>query len=148
MELYNVYVHLDEKGSGVFKNAVTPAEAQLLQYEHEDLAKKFPLTEVKLTGTAQSIKTVATVDDEGKPVPAVLKNRTDAEELARLKTKYLPDSIEAVFGKGKNVKLPATWNEAFPAVAKPSDEPEVIGACVDAPGELPKSEKNETAHAE
>jgi hypothetical protein len=130
---------------------------------HKDRAKKHPLVDFKIVGTAQSIAVAAevqTMDEmaqanvelpngttikQGETVHAgtILKApkfraRTGLEELARLKTKYQARYIEAVFPKG-TTKVPDTFTEAEETWKPvPVTNAEAVGNWTDEPGPLPK----------
>ena len=131
MELGNAWVIIGLKGSNVLKKAITPAEAQILVASFKNAAGKFPLEDLEITGTAQS---VGSVNAEGK---VAFKPRTDAEEKARLKRLYDVKFVEKMF-PGANAKMPVTFADAFPTITEPTAEVEAVGACVDTPGEMPK----------
>lgn len=76
MELANFRLVVDSSGSCVPLRAVTPAEAWLHVIMHRDRAKKHPLLDKQIQGTAQSVKKPAivcdkdTVAEEDTDIPA------------------------------------------------------------------------------
>ena len=97
---------------------ITPAEALILKKMHNQYSNSAPLRDLVITGEATELDTFgkpATVTVKGKEVPST-KPRTDAEECARLRRKYVgyvekKPAFEAVFGTASIIKLPATFEE-------------------------------------
>jgi hypothetical protein len=164
MELANCRLHIGND-SDVPQRSITPAEAMVLVTLHKDRAKKHPLLDLKVIGSAQSIKTPAEVQEtdgsydkditvpvadgtrtikKGETVLAgtLLKSaeyrpRTGHEEISRLRTKYHKKTIDETFPK--NSKVPETFAEAaetWKEIPKVADEG-VVGSWTDVPGALP-----------
>lgn len=83
------------------RHNVTPGEFKILQQIHR--AENVQVAE--LTGIAQEIDGF----EDGK---AVMRPRTNAEELDRLRGWYGAGPFEAVFGKAEVIDLPLTFAEA------------------------------------
>lgn len=105
-------------GGTVPKKGVTPAEFQLLKYEHfANVGKSIILEDsFELTGEKQ---VVASRKDVEEPQPdgtvkivskVVPRDITDAEELALLRGRYSKKAIDTLF-PGSNPKLPKTFSE-------------------------------------
>jgi hypothetical protein len=132
MQIATLWVHTHKNGSNVFKKGVTPAEAMVYVRQFKDLVGRFPLTDISILGTAQSVKSFG---EDGKPV---LKARTDGEEIARLHAMFSKRLLDEMF-PGARPKLPETFDEAFPVTAQvEAGNPDALGACVDTPGESNK----------
>lgn len=91
---------VEKHGSNVPKTDITPAEAQVLVHIHHRFIGKCPVTDVK----------------EGKDI-----ERTDVQEVNRLKSKYGSKVVEELYGK-VNHRLPKSFDEAL--VVPGADEPD------------------------
>lgn len=133
MQLANIKLRLNKFGSTVPILNATPAEAILLHVLHQgnNGGSTFgdKMEDIKVVGdTKLEVEPAvpAVPAAEGKPAipakPAVVKDRTNVEELRRLTTKYgrcvtkKGDKIIKLLWPGTDVKLPQTfaeikWNE-------------------------------------
>ena len=140
MEVANCRLRLNKVGSDVPLNDVTPAEAMLLHILHgpanggSTFGEEFD--KITITGSAKVVVKAAVVAPYEPPVgkagdtgykpevlaketsPAILRDRTDAEELRRLSTKYNgardkhnEPIIKSVWPDKFNPKLPQTFKE-------------------------------------
>lgn len=85
MELANCRLHIGND-SDVQLKAITPAEAQVLVLMHKDRAKKHPLLNLKVVGSAQSIATPAEVQEQDGTYEedVVLVNPNDPSDKSRI----------------------------------------------------------------
>lgn len=89
MELASIWLQLDKHGNTVLKHDVTPAEALFLSTDFEKSVNGKAVKEVTVTGKVE---------------------RTNMDELARLKETYQPKRIEKVYA-GISPQLPQTFKE-------------------------------------
>jgi hypothetical protein len=123
MEIANARLRLNKVGSDVPLVNITPAEAMFLHIIHgpSNGGSTFGEEFEKLTvvGTAKVQVSPAVVDEDGKITkPAVLRDRTDAEELRRLTAKYsgarTKDNkpiIDGIWPDKFSPKLPQTFKD-------------------------------------
>jgi len=104
MQIANIRLKLDALGSDVFIDGVTPAEAVLLNTDHE------------INDKGQAVHDVTVVGET---------TRTDEEEILRLREKYVNakdkkgESLAEKLYPGKSPKLPHTFKEAgFEVISK------------------------------
>lgn len=138
-----------------FRYDVTPAEALLLYQLHRVYANGTPLGDdfVIQDGPALTIDAEAKPAEEGyfdqhrgkhidgkDAVPAKAHERTNAEEIARLKKKYTGNltvngqsmpAFSAVFGNSPGVQLPKTFAEISEAIGVHFHEAEPAEASAD-----------------
>jgi len=162
MELANCFLHIGNESLTPLRS-ITPAEAMLLVSMHKDRAKKHPLVDLKIIGTAQSVAVAAEVQPmdemaqsditlpDGRTIAkgetiragtvtkaAKYRARTALEELARLKTKYQKQYLDKVFPSGSTT-VPDTFADAEKTwVPVPVTNAEQVGNWTDEPGPLPK----------
>ena len=104
MQIANCEIILNEFGSRVPKNNVTPAEVQMLIHMHGTNAGKFPIYGLKIVGEVK---------------------RTSTEEKQRLKGLYKPFSEDAKaltverMWPGAVAKLPDKFNEVVDPEGRP-----------------------------
>jgi hypothetical protein len=123
MEIASCRLRLNKVGSDIPLNDVTPAEAMFLHILHGPsnggLTFGEEFDKIKIIGTAKVVVTPAVVDDKGVvKTPAVLRDRTAAEEYRRLANKYSgardktnKPIIESIWPDRLNPKMPATFKE-------------------------------------
>ena len=160
MELANCRLHVGNEDTVPLKG-VTPAEALILVSMHKTRAKKHPLEDLKVIGTAQSVKVAAVVQEQdatyevdtktadGTVIPAgknvragtvlkdaIYESRTSAGELSRLKTKYHKQYITPLF-PSPATPLPETFEEAAKMwVEQAPVEQGEVGNWTDVPGPI------------
>jgi hypothetical protein len=123
MEIANCRLRLNKVGSDVPLKDLTPAEAMFLHILHGPsnggLTFGEEFDKIVIVGTAKVVVTPADVDDKGKVLkPAVLRDRTAAEEYRRLAAKYSgardktnKPIIETIWPDRLNPVVPATFKE-------------------------------------
>lgn len=123
MEVANVRLRLNKVGSDVPINDVTPAEAMLLHILHGGqnggLSFGEEFEKITITGTAKVVKDIPAQPAKGEVGKAgyvaakaahkdALVDRTDAEELARLRKKY-----GGARDKGNKAIIDSVWPDKF-----------------------------------
>lgn len=117
MQLANARIVLNREGTDVPRKNLTPAEAQLIKSLYEPIVGGNPITHLEVIRDKEETPVQAAVivsrdpDDPANQAKWKVRKRTPADEIRRLRSKYVGQAIEKFF-PGMNPNMPETFEDA------------------------------------